>query len=157
MKKIVLLSILLSITSVLQAQQGPVAGYGEATGSGGHVSYSIGQVFYSFQNAPGHNIVQGVQQPIEIYILGTTTTNIRLTCKVHPNPVQTYLQLSINQHTLSSLQYTLCDINGRPLLQAKIQDHTTHIPMGHFSSGMYLLQIKDNHFNTLQSFKIIKH
>jgi hypothetical protein len=44
--------------------QPPQAG-GEATGSGGSVSYSVGQVVYTTNTGINGSVAQGVQQPYE--------------------------------------------------------------------------------------------
>lgn len=46
----------------VNAQHATTASGGTATGTGGAVYYSVGQVFYSTVFSPGHNIRQGVEQ-----------------------------------------------------------------------------------------------
>lgn len=50
------------------AQQALV--YGNATGTGGTSSYSIGQVVYASATGTNDSVNQGMQQPFEIFILG---------------------------------------------------------------------------------------
>jgi hypothetical protein len=52
----------------LQAQQTIPATGGLATGSGGTVSYTVGQVADTTQTGSGGTVTQGVQQPFEIWI-----------------------------------------------------------------------------------------
>ncbi len=55
----------------VRAQESIVASGGEATGTGGSSSYSIGQVSYTSNQGTGGSVEQGVQQPFEIYaVLG---------------------------------------------------------------------------------------
>ena len=68
-KPILLFAISLS-TSVFLAQESANVSGGEATGSGGTVSYTIGQVAYTNHTGTNGNINQGVQQPYEIYLVG---------------------------------------------------------------------------------------
>lgn len=56
----------------LQAQQVIDASGGQATGSQGTSSYSVGQVFYNFIAAPGGMQNQGVQQPVDYNPLPVT-------------------------------------------------------------------------------------
>ena len=49
--------------TVVQAQKVVLPSGGNATGSGGSVSYSIGQIAYSYQTGPSGSINQGVLQP----------------------------------------------------------------------------------------------
>lgn len=50
----------------MQAQETTLTAGGEATGSGGSVSYSIGQLFYMTKTGTTGSVSEGVQQPIEI-------------------------------------------------------------------------------------------
>jgi len=71
MKLKIVLSVILmlhlgSTFTCLQAQVAIPASGGNATGTGGTVSYSVGQVFYTINTGTTGFIVQGVQQPFEI-------------------------------------------------------------------------------------------
>jgi hypothetical protein len=67
MEKRTLFAMLTAFCLVIQvnAQQLPVAAGGNATGSGGSVSFSVGQLAYEYLEAspPNYSITQGVQQP----------------------------------------------------------------------------------------------
>src|ERR1017187_7057341 len=95
-------------TSDLLAQKGTVASGGEASGTGGKISYSIGQIDYI--NATGSNgtITQGLQQPYEIQVMtGIDKTSINLTCIVYPNPVTNFLRLSVEKTPEQNMSYAL--------------------------------------------------
>ena len=53
----------------LQAQTSVNAIGGDATGSGGSVSYSVGQVVYTTNKGTNGSVVEGVQQPYEILVV----------------------------------------------------------------------------------------
>ena len=59
-------SLFLATLSVgfLQAQQSAVASGGNASGVGGTVSYSVGQVLYTTASGVGGSVVQIFKQPI---------------------------------------------------------------------------------------------
>ena len=52
----------------LHAQENTTAAGGEATGSGGTASYSVGQVVYTTVTGTNGSVAQGVQHPYEISI-----------------------------------------------------------------------------------------
>ena len=81
--------------SGLQAQEAPVASGGEATGSGGSVSYSIGQVSYLTNSGSGGTIGEGVQQPYEIQTLDVVENYKDLSIVLFPNPTRENLNLNI--------------------------------------------------------------
>lgn len=62
-KKIKLSFLLLGMGMALQAQQATTAAGGDAIGSGGSISYSIGQVLYISNTGDSGKINEGVQQP----------------------------------------------------------------------------------------------
>ena len=53
----------------LQAQTSVNATGGDASGSGGSVSYSVGQVVYTTNTGTSGSVAQGVQQPYEISVV----------------------------------------------------------------------------------------
>jgi len=82
-KIIILTAILLFSRGIsIQAQQTNASAGGNATGSGGTVSYTIGQQEYSNFSSGGGSVNQGVQQPKEFFGTNctptTSTTNISI-------------------------------------------------------------------------------
>ena len=65
-------------THTIQAQLVVDAAGGDANGDGGTVSYSVGQVFYTFIAAPGGMENQGVQQPVDFNALPVTLVNFEV-------------------------------------------------------------------------------
>ena len=53
----------------LQAQEAIPASGGDASGSGGSVSYSIGQVVYQTHTCTSGSVAEGVQQSFEILVV----------------------------------------------------------------------------------------
>jgi hypothetical protein len=140
----------------LEAQSGPVTTGYDATGSGGSVSYSIGQIDYTAPTGSGGSVHEGLQQPYEFYTFGVENNpSISLELMVYPNPTTSTLFLNILQPDLSNLNYQLYDELGRELASSLITEKTTPILMESYSPGIYLLKIFDTK-NPLQTFKIIK-
>tara|TARA_B100000809_G_scaffold266457_1_gene329266 strand:- start:1285 stop:2031 length:747 start_codon:yes stop_codon:yes gene_type:complete len=67
--KVIIVMILLICLEVLYAQESPTAAGGEATGAGATVSYSVGQVMYTYKTSSNFNVAEGVQQPYETSIV----------------------------------------------------------------------------------------
>lgn len=156
MKKISLLFILFCLPK-LMAQNATVASGGNASGSGGSSSYSVGQVVYT--NAVGTNgsINQGVQQPVEIFELGTNDfPEITLTMSIYPNPTSALVNLSIPNYNSENINYQLFDLNGRSIQTNKILQKETQISLQNLSNAIYFLTVSDNN-KLLKTFKIIKN
>jgi len=87
------LLVLFSASSAM-AQQGIVSGGGEGSGTGGSVSATCGQVFYSSTQG----VSQGLQQPYEIFVVSSieSAQHISLSVKAYPNPTTDYLILAFD-------------------------------------------------------------
>ena len=147
--------ILLGFGSVF-AQQSSVNAGGNATGSNGNVSYSVGQTFYATNTGSTGSTAPGVQQSYDIVsVLGTENHNINLQMSVYPNPTVSVLSLDVKNNSFRNLYYQLIDLNGRSIANEKIKTETTTISMEGYPSAVYLLKIIDDSKN-VKTFKIIK-
>lgn len=131
---------------------------GTATGSGGTVTYTVGQVAYSTLTGSSGSVAQGVQQPWEISVVTAIekTEGITLGMKVYPNPADDVLTLTIDPFEDMDLKYMLYDMNGMLLQEKKIEESLTEIPLLNYSSTMYLLRIVNNR-QEIKVFKVVKN
>jgi len=149
-----LISFLYFLTG--NAQQSVNASGGNGTGSGGSISYSVGQIDYVSITSASGSANQGVQQPFEIVVLGTNAfANINLEMKAYPNPTTANLNLKISNYTTENLYYQVYDISGQIINQQKITSEETTISMDNLSAGNYIVQVSNNE-KMLKTFKIIK-
>lgn len=156
MKKIILIITLFCLPK-LMAQQNTVASGGNASGSGGLSSYSIGQAVYGAFTGSNGSASQGVQQPIEIFTLsGEEFENITLEAIVFPNPTTSNVTLKISNFSLDNLNYQLFDIHGKSISTGKISNEETVFNMDNYSAATYILKINSNS-KELKTFKIIKN
>jgi hypothetical protein len=155
MKTTTLLACLLFATHVMCGQDAIPASGGEATGSGGTSSYSVGQLVYTTTTGSG-TVSQGVQQSIELFTLSNPELNtVNLTAVTYPNPTSDYIILKISDNALDNLSYKLIDINGRAISNGTISGTDTRIAMQSLALGMYILKVNQNN-QELKTFKIIK-
>jgi len=139
----------------LHAQESPTATGGEATGVGGTVSYSLGQVVYTTNTGSNGSVEQGVQQPYEISAtVGINESSISLEMSVYPNPTTNYLTLKVE--ITKNLSYQLFDMQGKVIASKKITDNTTTVVMENLPTATYLLKVTDSN-KTVKTFKIIKN
>lgn len=152
-------SLLLSIgLTGTYAQQATDAAGGNASGSGGSVSYSVGQVVYTTHTGTNGSVAQGVQQAYEISIAtginDTEDTGIHLSA--YPNPAKDILNLKVDHYTEGKFLYQLFDISGK-LLEAKhIEAKEISITMSNWPQATYFLKITQNH-EVIKTFKILKN
>jgi len=158
MKQLFLTATLLVIGfTTTQAQQETTATGGNASGSGGTVAYSVGQIVYTTNTGTNGSVAQGVQQPYEISIvLEIKEHQISLVMQVYPNPTTDYLTLNVGNFELSTLNYQLFDITGKLIESKKISSTIETIRMDNLSSATYLLKVVNNN-KEVKTFKIIKN
>ncbi|MCW3070731.1 MAG: hypothetical protein JWO44_621 [Bacteroidetes bacterium] len=156
-KKLLSGAFLFSGIATLSAQQGTVPAGGDASGTGGSASYSIGQVDYITGNGSGGTITQGLQQPFEIYVItGVDAKAINLSASVYPNPTAEQVTLTIKDLSTTGMSYTLSDAQGRLISSDKLSGTETAISMITLSKGIYLVKVLDN-TKEIKVFKIIKN
>ena len=161
---VILLLMLVCGFATLTAQvlhAGIAAAGGNASGTGGSVSYSVGQLFYTTAFGANGSVSEGVQQPFEISVLSgmEDITGIDLFYAVYPNPTSGKLTLNVNASISLSTQvmsYQLYDVNGKMLRNDRLIENETIIEMSDLISSTYFLKvIKDN--KEVKVFKVIKN
>ncbi|MFA6261783.1 MAG: T9SS type A sorting domain-containing protein [Bacteroidia bacterium] len=145
--------------STLFAQQGSVASGGNASGAGGTVSYSIGQVFYTCPTGTTHNLIQGLQVPYEVFVINQTTEeaeNIGLTFSVYPNPVAEHFTLKVENSQEKAYTYQFYNAQGQLISSGKIDTDETQIQTSQLTTAYYILKVYEKN-QTVKTFKIIKY
>jgi hypothetical protein len=140
------------------AQNGLVAAGGMATGTGGNVSFSMGQVFYSSPSSTTHNLVQGMQQPYEISTLtglDKSVQGINLVATVYPNPIVESLTLKVENGKWKNLSYSLFDGQGRLMLSGQLSGEETRIDVSALSNSNYFLKVSEES-QLIKTFQILK-
>lgn len=142
----------------LQAQDGIAVSGGEASGSGGTVSYTLGQVAYITNTGTGGSEAQGVQQAFEISIVSgiEETRGITLRFSTYPNPVSEVLILKIEGEIQVQYLVSLYDIKGILIASKKTEGSETSIDMKNLFPATYFLKVTDNN-KEVKTFKIIKN
>jgi len=155
MRNTTLIACLLFATQLIYSQEIIPASGGEATGSGGSSSYSVGQLVYTTNTGSG-TVTQGVQQSIELFTLSNPElTTVNLTAVTYPNPTSDYITLKISDSALDNLSYKLIDVNGKVIANGSITNADTQISMQSLATGTYVLKVNQNN-QELKTFKIIK-
>lgn len=159
-KKAILNAVFLFVMGLttVHAQEAIITSGGNASGSGGSVSYTVGQMVYSTHMGTNANVSEGIQQPFEISVISgiERAEGISLTCKLYPNPVTDYIMLKIENYNMENLSYQIFNINGKLLDNKKITDRITHVSMQQFKPAAYILKLIDKD-KEIKSFKIIKN
>ena len=120
MNRSILLALLLSTTLSIIAQETAPSTGGDASGSGGSSSFTVGQVFYTTNTSSTGSVSQGMQQAFEIQTRSNPSlSTVQLTAVTYPNPSTDYLVLKITDTAIENLQYTLFDLNSKTITSKK--------------------------------------
>ena len=147
--------VLFLMTSLGHAysQQTSVTSGGEGSGTGGSLSYSIGQVLYRAVAGSEYNITNGVQQAYEVYEIVANDEEIDVSIHVFPNPTND--QLTLEAGDPNNLSYELYDLQGRSLSKHAITNLQTHIDVLQVA-GTYILKVMKSR-RTVKLFKVIRN
>ncbi len=157
MVTVMLLSACTFFLSPAMAQESINATGGNALGSGGSASYSVGQMVYTTYTGTNGSVAQGVQQPLEISIVtGIKESGIKLSISVYPNPSTDYLTLEVKDFNLTTLTLQLYDMQGRLLQTQKISNSQTNIAMRNLDPAIYFVKVMEGN-KEVKTFKIIKN
>lgn len=155
MKKSLFGIIFMALLMSANAQSSIVATGGEATGNGGSISFSVGQIAVQSNGDGTTSISEGVQQPYEISVSGVDNyPNITLNATVYPNPTLGNLQLTMNNLQLKG-EVRVYDANGKYLFMKKIENETTFFDLSDYAPGTYYLNLFSGK-QMLKSFKVVK-
>jgi hypothetical protein len=157
-KIIIILFLFGLVTMVTHAQETITTAGGNATGSDGSVSYTVGQIIYNTISGTIGSVAQGVQQPYEISVVTDVknTEDINLKCLVYPNPTGGITKLVFESTEFENLSYRLFDINGVLMQEKKVESRETDISLEILSSSVYFLKVLKNNLE-VKVFKIVKN
>ena len=154
-KTIFSLVLLLLGLGGLHAQESILPAGGEAIGTGGTSSFSVGQIVYTTNIGTNGSITQGVQQQYIIFITtGVNETSIDLEVSVYPNPTTDYLTLKVENP--EGLSFQLFDLQGVMVEYNKVRENSTTVEMKNLPSAIYFLKVIQKN-QVVKSFKIIKN
>ncbi|MGC4130469.1 MAG: T9SS type A sorting domain-containing protein [Bergeyella sp.] len=155
MKKIIITLMTVWIGQI-QAQQAISASGGNATGSGGSSSYTVGQMAYNSYSSSAGSVNQGVQQPYEIFTLATDDVSAeKKEILLYPNPVQDLLYVDFGKEAAGNSSYQLFDAQGKLVKQGNLNQKKNELDMRTLPQSIYIIKIVEDDKN-VKTFKIIK-
>lgn len=150
-KYLCVLAVLLS--AQIFAQEGTNATGGDATGFGGSVSYTVGQLDYlvsddslsggdslRLSGPPVGTASQGVQHAEVRTPAPEVNTNSFVEITTGPNPAVSFIDVSIVNYTGVSVVYVLHDATGKVVLNGSSSETQFKIDTSEIASGNYLLR-----------------
>jgi len=155
MKKLTIATLIL-IFGQIHAQQTLPSSGGNATGSNGSSSYTIGQIAYHSYSSTAASVNEGVQQPYEISSLATDDASMEIKeIRLYPNPVQDLLYVDFGEKLTGKSTYQLFDVQGKLVKQGNLNLIKNELDMSSIPQSIYIMKIMENNKN-VKTFKIIK-
>ena len=150
-------AVVFIFSTLLYAQEVVTTTGGNGSGSGGSVSYTVGQVVNNIYRTGSGSVTEGIQQPYEISVeTDVENTDINLLITVFPNPTSDYLTIQVHDSGREELNYKLYRIDGKLITKGKINGKETKLKTEDLTAAVYLLRISNNK-KEVKVFKIIKN
>ena len=156
MKESLTFIVAVFITVSVFAQTSSNSSGGDASGSGGSSSYSVGQIVYTTNAGLSGSVSQGVQHANEIYLVGIKGSRKDIALKAYPNPTGDYLTLQISAYKQEEFSYQIYDMLGEIVAHGQIVEQHTHIKMNSLPTAFYFVKVVNEDNNEMKTFKIIK-
>ncbi len=151
----VLSFLILTLNSArVYSQTNVLVSGGQAAGTGGSSSYSVGQLNFNFATGSNGTVSEGLQQPVEIFATSDPESPSAVSVMVYPNPTFDRIVVSVENYQ-DHLRFKLTDMHGRLVSAGQITDHETYIPVMQLAPMTYYLNISNAEKST--TLKIIKH
>lgn len=129
-----------SITFIVRGQQAISTTGDESMGSGGTVSWTVGQVDYEATLATGGSVQRGVQQPYEWLVTSAPEAQMPVV-SVWPNPAVDAVMVSWEAPLPAPAYYALYSGSGALVQQGGVAGTTVTVPLAAQASGTYVLVI----------------
>ena len=154
---LVLMLFFSSAVLTLNAQEIVTTSGLNASGEGGTISYSVGQVSVAQNTGTEGSVIEGVQQPYIIDpTVGSEIANINLKLATYPNPTSDEIILTAEDLDLENFSYQLLSNEGKVLISKASIESTNNISLQSFPANIYLLNIYRDQI-IIKSFRIIKN
>lgn len=151
------LAIFLLVGGNYYAQSNTVASGGNATGSNGSVSYSIGQIDYLSQTGTNGNLNQGLQQPYEFFSTNSLDElGDQIELLIGPNPTSDGITVKYKGEDSKTFECSLTDASGKVVVAPFQFNKQTSLDLNAFAGGIYNLSIRSGS-KEIKTVKIIKH
>jgi hypothetical protein len=151
--KSLLFTILLLFSIVSIGQQSVVASGGDATGSSGSISYSIGQIAYT--HSPAGNLNEGVQQPFEIFITSVDDSFNEFQLNLYPNPTSQELIIEMKNYT-DGISASIYDTECGLVHEIDLHSAVTSIQVSDWAAASYFIRLTDKAGHSA-GYQVVKH
>lgn len=158
--KLILMGIVLCATALLSQAQTlspeviSSAG-GKMQSASISLDWTLGEMAVTRWNTPNGFATEGFHQPILQITLLPEYSSPKVS--IAPNPVQSTLNVRVNEAPQKTLFAQLVDVKGRVLVQrTNLGLGNTELNLSNLPAGTYFLQVLQQNGKTLEAFKVVK-
>lgn len=158
--KLIMMGIVLCATTLLgQAQtlspEVISAAGGKMQSSTISLDWTLGEMAVSRWNTPVGFTTEGFHQPVLQVTLLPEYSSPKIS--IAPNPVQSTLNVRVNETPQQTLFAQLVDVQGRVLIQrTNLGLGNTELNLSNLPAGTYFLQVLQQSGKTMEAFKVVK-
>jgi hypothetical protein len=148
--------VLLLCALHVQGQQQVVSSAGNFhANASGSISWTLGELAVETLTTAGNILTQGFQQS-RLTVTGIGDLPILdYEIVVFPNPASDHLIIRTDKEQHENLYYQLYDLSGKLIVQDRIRETGTILPVNHLRSAVYLLRIIEGN-RQVRAFKVVK-
>jgi hypothetical protein len=119
------------------------------------LSWTLGQLIIVTGELNEHSVTQGFQQTKIAVTISNLNDNLsEFQLNVFPNPVNEVLIIEFPNKR--DFEYSIFNENGEIVISGKLTEVRNPINLGQLSQGTYILHVKDQESNKLNTYKISK-
>jgi hypothetical protein len=154
---LILILFLLLLSNFNNAQEVISSSGSSFNNSTNQLSWTLGETITETFVTDQSILTQGFQQS-KLTVTAINQISVKdINLKVYPNPVSEQLNVEVGEiETFSKIYLSLFDINGKLLIQKKMEKSVETIDMLYLIPGSYLLTVCFESDKLLQTFKVIK-
>jgi hypothetical protein len=154
-KQTITMALLLCFSGAWAQTAVPASG-GDASGNGGSMGYSVGQVFFTTSSAAAGSMATGIQHAYDVSVIsGLEVAGISLEYNVYPNPTSNKLELRVENFEYTDLSCMLFNAEGTLLQTHRLHSILSEISLENLAPAMYFLKVISGQ-QEIKTFKIIK-
>ena len=165
-KYLIIVGLMFSGSTCLNAQSSMVVTGGELTGAGGSASISVGQVNYQSVSGSNASSLGGVQQAFELFEVKSWKDvpywnepiepglPILVDLTLFPNPTPRSITVRVTDYQGEVLNYRILDIVGREMANGIISQPEVTIDMEELPAATYFMEVKQGERASV--YKLIK-
>jgi hypothetical protein len=151
----IVLTVFVCLGNNIKAQQAVVSGGNFHQNSQGSISWGLGEAVIETFEVDDIIITQGFQQSKLTITTIEELPESEFSITAFPNPANDFVYLKSNLNESDDVYFTMFDLNGKIVMQDKINSTLEKVSFRALKSGVYFIKISLNN-KEMKTIKVIK-